>query len=152
MASNPPNPSDDQPASGDGASERPTPPPPGQRRPPFVNRPAGAAPGTPPARPAGGAEPGQVAAGAQVAAGGTAVRGPGSREALAAAAARTGPAPALAAAQQQLVYVWPHLVLIEFLASVLMLLSLLLMSTFVNAPLIGHANPDKTPNPSKAPW
>src|SRR5438552_14289713 len=124
MASNPPDPSDDQPASGDGAGERPTPPPPGQRVPPFVNRgaaPAGAQ-GTPPPRPtpprpAGGAEPGQVAASSQVAAGSTAVSGPGSREALAAAAARTGPAPALAAAQQQLVYVWPHLVLIEFLAS-----------------------------------
>jgi len=51
-----------------------------------------------------------------------------------------------------MVYVWPHLVAIEFLASMLMLVSLTVMSMVVNAPLEGHANADKTPNPSKAPW
>jgi menaquinol-cytochrome c reductase cytochrome b/c subunit len=73
------------------------------------------------------------------------------RGALAAVAAKERPSLA-AQATQQLVYVWPHLVLIEFLASVLMMLSLILLGTFVNAPLIGHANADRTPNPSKAPW
>jgi hypothetical protein len=33
-----------------------------------------------------------------------------------------------------------------------MLLSMIVLSWVVNAPLEGHANPDKTPNPSKAPW
>jgi len=50
------------------------------------------------------------------------------------------------------VYVWPHLVTIEFLAAILLLLSLVVVSIVLQAPLEGHANPDKTPNPSKAPW
>jgi len=50
------------------------------------------------------------------------------------------------------VYVWPHLVTIEFLAGVLLLLSMIVVSIILQAPLEGHANPDKTPNPSKAPW
>ena len=29
---------------------------------------------------------------------------------------------------------------------------LLVFSAFVNAPLLGLANPNQTPNPSKAPW
>ena len=33
-----------------------------------------------------------------------------------------------------------------------MLLSMVILSWVVNAPLEGHANPDHTPNPSKAPW
>ena len=33
-----------------------------------------------------------------------------------------------------------------------MLLSMVILSRVVNAPLEGHANADKTPNPSKAPW
>lgn len=50
------------------------------------------------------------------------------------------------------VYVWPHLVTIEFIASLVMMLSLIVLSMVVNSPLEGHANADKTPNPSKAPW
>jgi menaquinol-cytochrome c reductase cytochrome b/c subunit len=69
------------------------------------------------------------------------------------AAAAVTPAKSPAAEQQQrLVYVWPHLVTIEFMASVLMLLSMVVVSIVLQAPLEGHANPDKTPNPSKAPW
>jgi menaquinol-cytochrome c reductase cytochrome b/c subunit len=33
-----------------------------------------------------------------------------------------------------------------------MLLSLIILSWLVNAPLEAHSNPDRTPNPSKAPW
>jgi hypothetical protein len=50
------------------------------------------------------------------------------------------------------VYVWPHLVTIEFLAGILLLLSMVVVSIILQSPLEGHANPDKTPNPSKAPW
>src|SRR5439155_15471547 len=50
------------------------------------------------------------------------------------------------------VQVWPHLVVIEFLASVVVTINLTLLSTIVNAPLEPLANPDRTPNPSKAPW
>ncbi len=50
------------------------------------------------------------------------------------------------------VQVWPHLVVIEFLGAIVFTINLVLLSTLVNAPLEALANPDKTPNPSKAPW
>ena len=50
------------------------------------------------------------------------------------------------------VHTWPHLLVIEFVASLAMTAFLLVFSTFVNAPLLGMANPNLTPNPSKAPW
>jgi menaquinol-cytochrome c reductase cytochrome b/c subunit len=50
------------------------------------------------------------------------------------------------------VQVWPHLVVIEFLAAVILTINIVLISTLFNSPLLGLANPDKTPNPSKAPW
>lgn len=86
-------------------------------------------------------------------------RGPAERPAggaAAATAASSGPAKAgntaAEAQSQRLVYVWPHLVTIEFMASVLLLVSMILISILIQAPLEGHANADKTPNPSKAPW
>jgi hypothetical protein len=48
--------------------------------------------------------------------------------------------------------VWPDLVFIEFISAVLFTLSFTFLSALVNAPLINRANPDQTPNPSKAPW
>ncbi len=60
--------------------------------------------------------------------------------------------PAPAEKTERLVYVWPHLVTIEFLAAMLILLSIVLVSIILQAPLEAHANADKTPNPSKAPW
>jgi len=50
------------------------------------------------------------------------------------------------------VNVWPHLLVVEFVASLAMVAFLLVFSTFVNAPLLGQANFNLTPNPSKAPW
>jgi menaquinol-cytochrome c reductase cytochrome b/c subunit len=50
------------------------------------------------------------------------------------------------------VNVWPHLLVVEFLASLVMTAFLLVFSTFVNAPLLPLANVNLTPNPSKAPW
>ncbi len=47
---------------------------------------------------------------------------------------------------------WPHLFMEEFLAALIVLAGLLIFSTFVNAPLRELANPNLTPNPSKAPW
>jgi hypothetical protein len=71
-----------------------------------------------------------------------------------AAPAAARPAAAAAADNQQnrLVYVWPHLVTIEFLASVLLLVSMVVLSMVIQAPLEAQANADHTPNPSKAPW
>jgi hypothetical protein len=48
--------------------------------------------------------------------------------------------------------VWPHLLIEEFIAMLVMLAGLVIFSTFVNAPLRELANPNLTPNPSKAPW
>ncbi len=50
------------------------------------------------------------------------------------------------------VQVWPHLVVIEFLGAIIITINLVLLGTLVNGPLADLANPDKTPNPSKAPW
>ena len=50
------------------------------------------------------------------------------------------------------VHVWPHLLVVEFCAALAMTAFLLVFSTFVNAPLLGAANYNLTPNPSKAPW
>src|SRR5436190_4236046 len=106
-----------------------------------------AAPAAPPAggtavaeRPAGGGVPAKVQEAAAV------------RREQVAAVARREPAPSHAEQSERLVYVWPHLVTIEFLSAILLLLSLVVVSIILQAPLEGHANPDKTPNPSKAPW
>jgi menaquinol-cytochrome c reductase cytochrome b/c subunit len=48
--------------------------------------------------------------------------------------------------------VWPHLLIEEFVAMLIVLGGLVIFSTFVNAPLRELANPNLTPNPSKAPW
>jgi hypothetical protein len=50
------------------------------------------------------------------------------------------------------VHVWPHLLVVEFVAALVMTAFLLVFSTFVNAPLQPLANVNRTPNPSKAPW
>lgn len=56
------------------------------------------------------------------------------------------------AQREEMVYTWPYLVSIEAIMAIAMLLALTVMSTWVNAPLLELANPEKTPNPSKAPW
>ena len=48
--------------------------------------------------------------------------------------------------------VWPDLVFVEFISAVLFTVTFTIISALVNAPLINRANPDVTPNPSKAPW
>jgi len=64
-----------------------------------------------------------------------------------------GPKPkGKAADDKEMVFVWPHLVSIEAIASLFFIFSLSLMSLLVNAPLRNLANPELTPNPSKAPW
>lgn len=56
------------------------------------------------------------------------------------------------AAPQDKVHVWPHLLAEEFVAALFILGFTLVFSIFVNAPLLELANPNQTPNPSKAPW
>ena len=48
--------------------------------------------------------------------------------------------------------VWPHLLVIEFIAAMLFTGGLFVIGALVNAPLQDVSNPDHTPNPSKAPW
>jgi menaquinol-cytochrome c reductase cytochrome b/c subunit len=50
------------------------------------------------------------------------------------------------------VNVWPHLLVEEFVAMLILTAGLLIFSTFAMAPLRQLANPNLTPNPSKAPW
>ncbi len=50
------------------------------------------------------------------------------------------------------VHVWPHLLVVEFAATLFITAFTLIFSIFVNAPLLELANFNETPNPSKAPW
>jgi hypothetical protein len=133
-----------QPPSGAGAQAAAARP-----APPAAQAPAAPAPAAAPVpagatavaeRPAGAGVPAKVAAAAAA------------RREQVAAVARREPAPAAAEQSERLVYVWPHLVTIEFMAGVLLLLSLVVVSIILQSPLEAHANPDRTPNPSKAPW
>ncbi|HET7769741.1 MAG TPA: RING finger protein [Chloroflexota bacterium] len=110
--------------------------------------PAGAA-AAPAARPAAGrpATNGGGAAARPAAGGGAAARPAAAAGAQSAAAMRS----AARRSQVQLT-VWPHLLMPEFLSAVLLIMGLTIMSWFVNAPLEEHSNPNRTPNPSKAPW
>src|ERR1700752_5235274 len=49
-------------------------------------------------------------------------------------------------------HVWPYLVRIEFLATVIVTVVLFVWSITLNAPLEEPANPNLTMNPAKAPW
>src|SRR5215216_1729470 len=50
------------------------------------------------------------------------------------------------------VMVWPSLVVVEAVCATVFLLLLIAASVLFNAPLTAQANPNATPNPSKAPW
>jgi hypothetical protein len=122
-------------ASGAAAAPRPAP------QPAAATAPAPAAAGAAVAeRPAGAGVPAKVAAAAAA------------RREQVASVARREPAPSAAEQSERLVYVWPHLVTIEFMAAILLLLSIVVVCIILQSPLEAHANPDRTPNPSKAPW
>ena len=53
---------------------------------------------------------------------------------------------------QDKVHTWPHLLVVEFAAALAMTAVMLIFSAIVRAPLLGLADFNKTPNPSKAPW
>jgi len=54
--------------------------------------------------------------------------------------------------EDEMVVSFPEFVFKEFIAAVAMTVFLLVVSIFLNAPLLNRANPAMTPNPSKAPW
>ncbi len=53
---------------------------------------------------------------------------------------------------QDKVHTWPHLLVVEFAAILVVSAALLIFSALVRAPLLGLADFNRTPNPSKAPW
>src|SRR6478735_6662898 len=53
---------------------------------------------------------------------------------------------------QDKVHTWPHLLVIEFASILIVLAGVTIFSALVRAPLLGLADFNKTPNPSKAPW
>ena len=53
---------------------------------------------------------------------------------------------------QDKVHTWPHLLVIEFASILIVTAALTIFSAVVKAPLLGLADFNKTPNPSKAPW
>ena len=54
--------------------------------------------------------------------------------------------------QEDKVYTWPHLLSSEFICLLAWTAGVAVFSAFVQAPLRELANPNLTPNPSKAPW
>lgn len=60
--------------------------------------------------------------------------------------------PAVDGADDDLVMTFPHLVIRELIALVVLSLGLAMLAILFDAPLEEIANPAKTPNPAKAPW
>jgi quinol-cytochrome oxidoreductase complex cytochrome b subunit len=54
--------------------------------------------------------------------------------------------------EQESVMVWPHLLVRHAVAALAVLLLVLIVAIFFDAPLREIANPAVTPNPEKAPW
>ena len=52
----------------------------------------------------------------------------------------------------EMIVSFPEFVFKEFIAAVAMTVFLIIVSIWLQAPLLGQANPGMTPNPSKAPW
>ncbi len=63
-----------------------------------------------------------------------------------------GTTPMVEKGQEDALFSWPHLLIMEVLTVLGTTLVLLIMSVFINAPLREIANPDITENPAKAPW
>jgi hypothetical protein len=60
--------------------------------------------------------------------------------------------PAVDVMDEPVVMTFPHLLVRELLAFLSLSIALVAISLFVDAPLEDIANPEKTPNPAKAPW
>jgi hypothetical protein len=107
----------------------------------------------------GGGEPAAAGAGGARAAAATAVAapaptssGPGGHTQRLLTVVKSGSIQQARAEAQDKVHVWPHLLAIE-LASILSLTAFVtVFSALVKAPLLGLADVNQTPNPSKAPW
>jgi menaquinol-cytochrome c reductase cytochrome b/c subunit len=95
---------------------------------------------------------GGVAAATAVAAPAPTTSGPGGHTQRLLTVVKSGSIQQARAEAQDKVHVWPHLLAIEF-ASILSLTAFItIFSALVKAPLLGLADVNQTPNPSKAPW
>src|SRR5206468_5394874 len=111
---------------------------------------AGGGGGEPAAAAAGGAA--RSAAATAVAAPAPTSSGPGGHTQRLLTVVKSGSIQQARAEAQDKVHVWPHLLAIEF-ASILSLTAFVtIFSALVKAPLLGLADVNQTPNPSKAPW
>jgi hypothetical protein len=109
----------------------------------------------------GGAAPGAevpAAAGGARAAAATAtlpaptVTGPGGHTQRLLTVVKSGSIQETRAEAQDKVHTWPHLLVVEFSALLIVTAGLVVFSAAVRAPLLQLADFNKTPNPSKAPW
>jgi len=110
----------------------------------------------------GGAEPAPAAAGgggggparaaAAVAAPAPVGTGPGGHTQRLLTVVKSGSIQQARAEAQDKVHVWPHLLAIEFASILSMMAFVTVFSALVKAPLLGLADINQTPNPSKAPW
>jgi len=55
-------------------------------------------------------------------------------------------------ADDDMVFVWPHLLVRHGVAALFVMFTVMVISVFFDAPLRDVANPTVTPNPEKAPW
>jgi hypothetical protein len=111
----------------------------------------------------GGGDGGAAAPAAAAAGGGTATAtapkiaaptttGPGGHTQRLLTVVKSGSIQQTRAEAQDKVHTWPHLLVVEFAAILVVSAALLIFSALVRAPLLGLADFNKTPNPSKAPW
>jgi menaquinol-cytochrome c reductase cytochrome b/c subunit len=112
----------------------------------------------------GGGDAGAAAPAAAAAGGGTAtatavkaapaptMTGPGGHTQRLLTVVKSGSIQQTRAEAQDKVHTWPHLLVIEFAAILAMTATVLIFSALVRAPLLGLADVNQTPNPSKAPW
>jgi hypothetical protein len=111
---------------------------------------AGGGTGEAPAAAAGGA-PRAGAAATAVAPAPTAT-GPGGHTQRLLTVVKSGSIQQTRAEAQDKVHVWPHLLAIEFAATLSLMAFVTVFSALVKAPLLQLADTNQTPNPSKAPW
>jgi hypothetical protein len=106
---------------------------------------------------AGGAEVPAAAGGARAAAAtatlpAPTVTGPGGHTQRLLTVVKSGSIQETRAEAQDKVHTWPHLLVVEFAALLIVTAGLIIFSAAVRAPLLQLADFNKTPNPSKAPW
>jgi len=92
------------------------------------------------------------AAGAVATAAPNAPTGPGGHTQRLLTVVKSGSIQDVKSAPVDKVHVWPHLLVVEFVAALACTAFTLIFSIFVNAPLLELADFNATPNPSKAPW